>query len=485
MKKKVTLLMLSFLYLLIEIQAWVFISKLYREETTSTSLSQYELFGYASAGLGITLLGIKYIANQKIKNKNILLSVLITAPLLYLSSVWAIYETVNLSDELIPESKKGRALNASLLTLSSPSWSNLSSFYIGTPKSETDSLINSFQSLHPTSDRLIQYTYIVGINTLRSYSMQYKDAAEMIDKDFWPILWKKSRSLAMVKYGGEIKLQSLENEFSNLQNFTGVSRYTPSNWLSLGTTYYLLSKEEASPLKSFEFFKKDSFKTLYEYKQNKTDVLAWALIGESFEHWPNFENEVNDEVFRHALSQAVFGEHINLPNEAIPWYTNEEDILRSDVFLKSAAQITPFFFDSDGKPMISASEIINHKTKQKYIKKLQNNLPTELREYWFAFQSNLFKELIKDQDKWKETASAALAEPILRVGTVTPFMLILSSLLIIINVADIWKRAPLIAISAIAMGCLLYNNQIPEVSQFMLEGLNKISVQEPAIYLRP
>ena len=99
---------LSVVYLAIEVQAFTFLSKLYRTDVSSALLSDYERFGYASAGIGISLFFAQW-AWTRAKNTKSKLGVLLCLPLLYIITVWSSYEIVHKSPDWISEKERPKA----------------------------------------------------------------------------------------------------------------------------------------------------------------------------------------------------------------------------------------------------------------------------------------------------------------------------------------------------------------------------------------
>lgn len=481
MTKKLTIAM-SAIYLLIEMQAWAFLSEIYRKEVPSSLLSDYELFGYASAGIGLSLLALKF--SLRSKNKAIIIIGALLTPIVYVSAVWGMYELVNNSDKLIPNSKRPQVLSASIKTLGGSSWTNSYAFLLDNQSDENiENQINNFQRLHPTPDRVIQYTYIHGINNLYLFNNRYKEAAEMVDKELWPILWKKTRSAAMYKTGGELHLRAAESYLTNLKIWVDSSKNNPMEWLSLYGGMLYIEQENKAPFESFPLIGQSKVKKNYEYQNEEINKVAWELMGESFKLWPKME-AFNEESFREAMTIATVGAVVNINQTLIPWYQGDQSVFLTQEYNLFVRQLTPFFFAKDGSPLISMKNISDRSTRTKYIERLQDGLPERLRESWFEFQRNSLTLLSNSKSEWENKTASKIASPLLRVGVITPIMLVLSSTLVVFNIIMLWRDSKLVAITIVLLGICIGVGLFPSASNFALETLIKISVEKPAIYLR-
>lgn len=476
---KHVLLTLSSIYILIEIQAWAFLSEIYRNEVSSDLLSNYELFGYASAGIGISLLLIKQAS--KIKNKVIFTLTVLATPVFYIIAVWGIYELVNQSDKVIPNDFRPQVLSASIKTLSTPSWNNTVLFLGSSEATPYD--IKKLQSLHPTPDVVIQKNYIQGMDSLAKFNQRYKEVAEMVDRDLWPILWKKTRGVAIHLSSGELHLREVESHLDYLYNWAESSKRNPLEWLSFYSGLASLQAQNKHPFIHVSMLDDSVLQKTYIYQDEEIDKFAWELMGDSFDNWLN-ATSFNHESYRAAITQSTVGEYVNLKGHLIPWYTNESEVFNSQEYWYFTNQLTPFFFSEEGKPLISIRNINDRETRMRYIRRLQEGLPYEMKDSWLSYQASLLKALSQNAEKWEDKTASSIASPLLRVGIVTPLMLVLSSFLILFNSYSLWKENKLIAISSVVIGVILATGLFPSTTDLLLKTLVTISVEHPAVYLR-
>ena len=137
-KEKKIFSILALLYLIIEVQAFLFLSEIYTDSVSPESLSMYERFGYASSGIGLTLFVLFQLF--KAANKPVKIVTTLAIPLIYVTLVWGVYEAVNQSPNIIPDNKRADAAYAALKTLDKPSWKNATEFFAPGDKSDLNEL---------------------------------------------------------------------------------------------------------------------------------------------------------------------------------------------------------------------------------------------------------------------------------------------------------------------------------------------------------
>lgn len=109
-KLKHLLIALTAIYMGVETQSLFMIWDITNRAPSAELMDRYERFGYAASGLGITLLA----ARLFLKIKTHPIAVLFITPIIYMASVWSVYEAVSRAPDFIPEESKPKALTTSL-----------------------------------------------------------------------------------------------------------------------------------------------------------------------------------------------------------------------------------------------------------------------------------------------------------------------------------------------------------------------------------
>ncbi len=489
MKKMHVLPTLSVIYLFIETQALLLLSKIYTDVVPVSSLSEYERFGYASAGLGVCLLFIKYIASKKDLSHKLLCS-LFLAPFVYMISVWAVYETVQRSPFWINDELKPRAMRATVNTLSSPSFNNALSFFLdrSSTSDEIEQRTATMLQNYPSSDRVIQGTYIEGMKSVDLFARYYQSHAEALDTKLWNKVWKDGKRL---KY------------------YTERDRYTRDNINVLWGNAARAEQSSISPL-SIErlatlYTMKIEFPAIYQHSKleniqgnslflTKKETLSlssetvswdvWREIGEDFSIWPTYHHDKAFlEQFRAAYSQGVLGKYAYIPNAIMPWYHEEKNPLSSDVYRRALFQISPFLFNKQGEPLISISRLYNDDKRSRYITRIARGLPEELKDNWIVYQKRTISSLSHSTDAWLKPTDKSLHIDLLRVGVITPILLLLSLILILTNLVLLFKENIIVGVVGATASAAALLSIAPPLTKALIELLLMISVKEANIFL--
>lgn len=490
MKAKNIFFILSFLYVALEAQAWVFTSRIYTNNMTTVELSQFERFGYASAGIGIALLFLRWAFLGQTHSAGKTASILIT-PLIYTLSVWGLYEAVHRSAEWIPHEKRPLAMQASLYTLANPSWSNASLFYFNAttsaPLSET---IEKAMTQHPTSDKEIQNAYIQGLRNLYIFADYYQRSAEVLDENLWPSVWRAAQAQALDELTPKLDRHQAQLHLEQTRDEFNYGAWRPADWLHLSLK--LRHIQDADPVLADYVMSNLPFQIAQgqaytinadQYREMRNETAAWKTLGKGFSSWPmiQFGSDTPSQ-FQRAYSKAVLEKYAYIPGEVIPWYRADVSPLKTKTYLSAAEQVVPFLF-KDGAPLLTLDKVYDIDTRSRYVNTLQLTLPPLLKGNWLEYQAQTYLELSTSTNAWLKPTLKAMNLPLLRIGAVLPAMLLLSSLLLLINIAMLFKVHWAAPCLAIGVGFALYLDTMPWVSQFLLKTLLHISVKEPKVFL--
>jgi hypothetical protein len=493
MKKRYThTLYLSIAYLLLEVTAFRFLSSIFTRDVGNELLSQYERFGYASAGIGAALLFYTVALNYSNKIPARVAGALFV-PLIYMMSVWSLYEFVHKSPNYVPEDVRVEAARAGLMTLSKPDVNNVLLFYFSnTNKAKYIEAIPHIIENRAHEDEFIQAVYIQGIRNISAFKDYYESHANMLDKPFISEVWRN------VSYHSYLK---------NKENFseTGMSRLiheqyqwksrqmrSPVQLPALALSSYLIKKEplikehvdNLLTVKPGLATTKtaDAGMTIARYKHEEA---AWDLMRKEVPQLGHYisgsEREILDRL-RYSYSQNVLSPFAYLPNASIPWANNVSP-LRSETYNAALQQIAPFFMDKNGIPVLTIARIYDKDTYFGYINNLQLGLNPKLREQWSSYLSLSYQKLATDRNEWLVPTQFELHKDLLRIGAVVPIMLSLSALLILMNLLNLLRQGVISGVVAAAIVISAFTIQNEIFDEFLLDALLSISVKESQIYL--
>lgn len=503
MKKFVALI--TALYLGIELQAWLFLSELYTKTLTPKLMGEFERFGYASFGVGVCVFFIRAAAKYNSVRK--LSFAMLLVPLIYVASVWSLYEAVQRSATYIEN--KPKALKASILTLSQPSWENAFLYYFGNPQIDEGN-VSKLMELYPPTEKLIQSSYIQGIRSVDNFSGVYKKATDKLDQELVSALIKRARLLSV-----DIKRDVREQESLNA---VALQQAINEQWLAnlnpwFASAYYRNLDLYPYSLISAKSYYKEQLKNL-DFHAPKL-AFSYPLIGVSIDivDWPVKKQSFTDEIenvkdraliskflgykqsvnaeqtiqgadyFRHLVSKKIF-DPLVLDGEGFPMlpWNSGRSIYDDSAFLFGAMQIAPFFF-KDGEPVVNFARLSERETQLEYIDKIRASLPQSLRNHWLEYQKGSFIELSSDLSAWSSPASFSLNKDLVRVGGVLPLMLFLSTIMIIVNLAigiSTSIKSAVLTVSVIIIAGLGAHLGFTE---YLKQILLLISVKEPQIFV--
>lgn len=489
MNIRTLLLLLSSIYLIIEMQAITFLSQIYTSTPTAETLSQYEKFGYASTGLGLTLFFVKWFFNQKRSKKQMLCAAFAT-PAIYLISIWAVYELVHQSPSWIPRQARPVAMQASLQTLSAPQWSNLWAFY-SVPPVDQHLLLENIKSTiekHPTPDRAVQAAYIQSFRALTVFDEHYQKSAEMLDDSLWPLLWRGANRTAQADTSSWMSTTDAERRIHVLKHWVARNAQMPHRWINNELAFGSLYAREKT-LQSILFPDRtqggERIISAVHYIEQSREEKAWEVLGQDVPGWPAYaiSKEGVQAQFRKALSHSTLSPYAHLPSVEIPSYTPGQDHRKQRAYILAAKQIAPFLFDQKGAPLMTLRSIYDLETRAKFINTLKTGLPRILRENWTRYQTEAMFNLSTHTDAWAETTTPKLHENMLRAGVITPALFLLSAIMLLINLASMVRTSPGVAMATLPLLPIIAFQWWTEGSAILLKTILLISVRESQIFL--
>jgi hypothetical protein len=475
---------ISLIYLYIEAQSWLFLSRIYNSTLTNEILSQYEKFGYASAGIGISLLFVRRILNAEKTTKARILYLLLT-PLIYISSVWLIYEGVNKIPSLIPVEAKPIIMQKSLRTLAKPSWNNLALPW-GNQHADIENIsddINAFMKTYPTADRVIQAAFISGIRNISMFSEYYSASAKYVNKGLWLRMWNELETKQY--FEAEMQEPKITRHFVFSKNHINATNSLPSLLSSLFTIY--LAKKSSTTLHDYITSTHSSLPsgTVHQYQKEQIRKMTWEVFDEVMPLGPYALEDLDNDILerlRVAYSAKSLSKYAHLPTNYIEWDVGGNP-LHQKTYLMAASQVAPFLFNAESSPLLSLNQLYTEKSRMRYIDTLQRGLPNTIKKLWDEYELRTLLNLSLHSDSWLKPVDNGLHEHILRVGTVTPLMLFASTIFIIMNVIVIFLANKKLGIIGLIIIASTLSGVLSHSESYLTELMLHISVKESQVYL--
>jgi hypothetical protein len=493
MKKRYThTLYLSIAYLLLEVTAFRFLSSIFTMDVGNELLSQYERFGYASAGIGAALLFYTVAFNHSNKTPARLASVL-SVPLIYIMSVWSLYEIVHKSPHYVPENVRVEAARAGLMTLSKPDVRNAFLFYFGnTNTAKYSEAIPHIIENRAHEDEFIQAVYIQGIRNISAFKRYYESHANMLDKPFLSEVWRNVSYHSYLKNKADFSEKKMARLLYDRYQWKLQQMRSPIQLPALALSSYLIKedpliKEQVDGLFAVksEFTTAKSTDAGMKIARYKHEEAAWDLMRNEVPQLGRYISDNKREILdrlRYSYSQEVLAPFAYLPNTSIPWVSNAS-LLHSETYNAALQQIAPFFMDKNGTPVLTITRIYDEDTYFRYINNLQLGLNPQLREQWSEYLSLSYQKLATDGNEWLIPTQFELHKDLLRIGAVVPIMLAFSALLILMNLFNLLRQGLMPGMIAVIIVISAFVIQNDVFDEFILESLLSISVKESQIYL--
>jgi hypothetical protein len=499
---------LAAIYFGIELQSWLFLSDLYTKPLNAEILGKYERFGYASVGLGVSLLYLRQ--SVKLTNRITMVVAFAFVPLVYIASVWGVYEVIQKSANWVDD--KPKAMKASLLTLAEPSLANLTAYYFGDPETSIDT-VNSFMRAYPASDKLIQSSYIKGLRRVNAFSDVYEKGREQLDKKAVRGLISKgmiytldinstrtanqhlnvlaAKNALIEKYGFWVSplLISQYEEFSSgaRDDIAQAKSYYSKHFDSIS---FHSPKIRASHSSISGFYVKIDYLNWNIPAYDFTDIVgkqkSQAMIADSFGVENTTYQNVDDltyfqQMVSKATLQPILGNEQLGDFPLIPW-DGKSDFSNEDAYLYAVKRIAPFFF-SGNSPIINLRGIRDEERRGRYISNMRAGLSSGLKSHWLTYQKETYLLLSEEQSAWDNPANKALNKDMIRVGAILPVMFLLSTVMLIANVVISTIDNKINGIAIIAAGAIVVTFQSTALTDAMFAILLPISVKAPQIFV--
>lgn len=509
-KIKHMLVALTAIYMGIETQSLLMIWDITNRAPSAELMDKYERFGYAASGLGITLLAARLL----LKMKTHVIAILFIIPIIYMASVWSVYEAVSRAPDFIPEKKKPKALTTSLALLTRPDDTSMFSFYTDKKINEQD-LAFDFNKLHPMPKEAIQSTYLNGITSVSLITQLFKGNWKLLDESSYKMAIEKSNFIIGFESHKANKIDSAINEIRYWDEV--LDDYKPLKYVLFTNPEYIRSLMERHS--SHELQTKTLVAITYDMLPfgnppitNSGMVKRWdpskyratlnseAALLANQENWDKLRQSLDflekeapplrgfdmdwGLAIREQFTKNVLSKHIGYAElPVLNWYDNSDRYEKNETFLAIINHATPFFFDENDIPLISFKDIVEKERKAKMRNSLRMGLNERLNEYYNEYRIGALSSLMKSPDKWSNYTNNATFSPLLRVGVILPMLFILSAILLIANAISLSRTSRLAIFSGVVSSVIVVLIQDTQASGMLTDVILSISVQKSAITL--
>lgn len=481
---KFLLTLLAVIYLGIELQAVLFLLDILNTPLSVEQLNHYERYGYASAGLGISLLAArlvwtKYQASSKVKT----IATLTVIPVVYLLSVSLVYEFIHQVPDFVPLQKKPEAFSVGVKQLSDPSASNATLFYSTKPVVVTQGGIDKFLERYPTNERQVRLIYLEGLRGLKEWDRAFEQSYERMNKaHIEELVYRAAQSTPFSK--ADSRLYVIHNSTWRMWK----SEYdqelkSPLLWPNLLVRNIYLRRNNPDWPIMWEG-NEDAPSPIYGSSDSSRSAAVWATLrnfSSTLPARPKYPDDLVESVrYAHSerLSQRIGMEDTFL----IPWFSSEVDHRKTESYRASSEFLTPFLFQ-EGTPLLRIELLRNNEQFETYINTLRRGLPGQLRNEWNLYHERSIHDLSVDANEWKNPVQYALNKDIIRIGVVLPWLVALSATLLLLNSLNMITTAPkwvsLIAAPAVMISVFTMHKMGIQWSWV----INMISIQNAQIFI--
>jgi hypothetical protein len=502
------LLAMTLLYISLETQSLLLLLDIFSTPLSVADLSKFERFGYATAGIGISLTLFR-IALRKITalSPGIIISVILTFPLCYGLSVWALYETVERSSDWISQSAKPHALRSALSILTNPKLEQALQYYrpaLPVNEKEVSAMANTFVSSFSLPDPVVQKAYMQGIRSVSLLHNYYSGGATLLDK------------LTLERLLSSMSMRGFEQRTSNGEAVSAIwlldrTLFTQMlSFLSWEDAVFRgkrlgLTKTDMSPL--FPLVLIDIFKKKISlsapmmrdayYRAHYAPILnvlrrdghnerIWQKLQRRFTFLPNYKlvDKKQDmaEAVKFWYTQKLFSSYAGggiVPS--MPWVT--DDILTTRTYQSILKHHAPHLFDKTQQPLMPLEKLLDGKYNDTLTRSIRHNLSPSMRAIWTKYRTRSITALMTDEKSWENLTNQRLNKPYLRISVVLPLLLALSGVLLLVNIISLFRAHAAIGVTAalIAGGTYLLHGSV--YTGYLINSLLPISVKESAIFL--
>lgn len=505
-------LALTALYMGIETQSLLMVWDITNHAPSADVMEKYERFGYAASGLGITLLAARFLLKTKLHA----LAVLAIIPLIYLASVWSVYEAVSRAPELIPEESKPKALASSLAIITRPETTSMFSFYTGQDVDRTG-LATDFNIAHPMPNQVIQATYLNGVNSVSLITHLFQNNWHRLDKQQFTLSMSKGD---LVLGRESIKANAADGALREVNTAKQIMTIAePLNYLILLNPEYIrsvLERHDASYIQSRQViavtydllttgFNREGgleqrvvVRSNYEkyYLSSNTDALShsnqkyWDKLRDKLTFLeakapPLSDREIDwDFAIREQYTNNVLAKHIGgakIPT--LDWYNPRVSYVNNETFLAILNHATPFFFDENGAPLLDFKDLVKPGVAGKMRGSLSRGLNDSLHAHYDRYRETSLDGLMTSQDEWKNFTNNATFSPLLRIGVILPALFVLSVALLVANATSLSKASWVALGAGLTASAIVVLIQDTPASEALTDIILNISVQKHSFKL--
>lgn len=501
---------LTAIYMGIETQSLFMIWEITNHAPSAELMDKYERFGYAASGLGITLLAARLFL--KLKTRPIV--VLLMVPIIYMFSVWTVYEAVSRAPEFIPKKNKPKALSSSLAIMTRPKVTSMFSFYTD-GHLDKEGLAFAFNELHPMPKKAIQSTYLNGITSVNLITQLFNANWKRLDESLYKSALEKSDFILGIEGHKANKIDSAISELRYWDEFFENAK--PLKYVLLSNPEYIRSLmerhsshelqpktlvaiaydmlpfgnppiDEHSMIKRWDHSKyrlslnEGAVKLANQEYWNKLREKLTFLEGEApaLRGWDiDWDFAIREQFTKHVLSKHIGGADVPV----LKWYNGSANYEDNETFLAVINHATPFFFDENDTPLIDFKDLVEKERSATMRNSLKMGLNSSLHEHYNTYRVNTLSSLMEQVDKWDNFTNNATFSPLLRIGVILPVLFLISVILLVSNAASLSKSSYAALFAGLVSSATVVLIQDTEASAIITEIMLSISVQKSAITL--
>lgn len=406
-------------------------------------LSLFERFGYATASLGgvIFVSRCKHIEAMPVIQKGLVLGVF------YVVFIWSLFEIIHRSPDLLNNHVKSYALKSGVSTLSrdksidflksaddfalrfTPSDHQVKSLHFAAFAS-LGALVQERATWHPYFNKKQFEEYVrVTSHLNRKYYLfdeRYKDAyfSSFLSGAAWPFGSRVINQMALLKNSSDELFFLESNDYA--KSYLRALNKIPSHYISERERWAIQDARLGSLV---------SRKIIESLNSKGGDVVF-----EQFSPMDNWEYSVRKSLTRNILNKLSLSSNTMSGDIAFPWYgAPKKDF---DVQFEQVAKWNaPFLFNEQGQSLLSLSVFQLKDEHDKYIKHFSDDSPLSLgiKGTFDKFYVSYIHRVVGDPGLWGSPITTTLFNDVVRIGSILPFMLVLSMFLTFFNFYRLWR----------------------------------------------
>lgn len=434
---------LSF-YIFIETLAMLMVLSIFLSSPAASQLEEFERFGYATATIGMILLIVGYLKKHRVRPGRRVLF----AALLYPVLLWCVYEGINNSPKLLPDSLRPVAFHQGLKVLADRRLVD----------KDITLKVDDVMQRYPLSDEHIRQLHLDALRGLSTLVQSRHTWSEPFDEEkFKPYVWglyhknrgyKKFEDLffssAMVSMlsgsyhpmGSRVTthlslLSSIEKDLTAMvvSDFIGLvmmltEHADQTNFAKLNINNGIDERRNAI-----------STKNVLE----RLDAALPELEIMPYERGQTWQDTIRVSLTTHILKKAGLPLRDRKGAFAFPWRLEGESYRADEELTRLIKFTAPFLVTKSGQLHLPLALLDSPEQVSKYESHFKSDLTPGIKRSFLQFYRDEAIVLSKDQHAWDTPLAMPLFGDFMRVGAILPLMLMISLMLLTLNLWKLYK----------------------------------------------